>query len=219
MKVFSLKRNFKAPPGGESPLESQKQGRTHLCTKSTPLSIFTNTCRIKMKLGTDWALILKFRKMRLARASACSSAPALWFIKPRRDKKWKKMPEKSKKMGLQRLYGVLQLFGAWSAEKYSKCCWPKNFLVGRNFWPILGKIEFWTSKIAKNRFFQTLPSFISKAKYFWKKALGALGSLFKRLKLLKRKKTKMVYFWFLRCLKIAKIALNYAQKFLRKNNF
>ena len=94
----------------------------------------------------------------------------------------------------------------------------KKFLaeISTRFFEIL---KFLAPKFQKIDFFQILSSFISKAKYLWQKAFGALGSLFKRLILLKQKKTKMIYFWFFKRLKIAKIAKNHAQKFLPKNNF
>ena len=83
---------------------------------------------------------------------------------------------------------------------------PRKKIFGRNFYAFFWNFEIFGPKIAKNRFFEISSSFISKAKYLWKKAFGALGSLFKHLILLKQKNTKMVYFWFFKRLKIAKIA-------------
>ena len=94
----------------------------------------------------------------------------------------------------------------------------------KKFWPKF-LADFGQNRILdlKNRkksiFFKFCLALYPSKNSLEKKAFGALGSLCKRFKLLKPKKTKMVYFWFLRCLKIAKIALNQAQKFLRKNNF
>ena len=71
-------------------------------TDSTPPTNFMAIYRRKMKLGTNEVLILKFRKMRLALASACPSAPALWFSKP-----WniKKSPKNGQNSGFLRFHG------------------------------------------------------------------------------------------------------------------
>ena len=108
-------------------------------------------------------------------------------------------------------------FQSWKLRKMLPFPEKKNLAeISTRFFEIL---KFLAQKSQKNRFLQILSSFISKTKYLWKKAFGALRSLFRHLILLKPKKNKMVYFWFLRCLKIEKIALNHTQKFLWKNNF